>query len=427
MPILRPVPAVLLAACMPMLTSTALAGTPFGIYDARTLAMGGASVASANNDNAQFYNAALLAFNDEIEERTDDGRLLLPMLVPQVSDSLLELEEIASDDLPDSISRAVREFNTSGSAAAAQAVVDASENLDAALGKLAGEALAADVYGGMGLSEPGRFQGAGFFLGVRLLAGGESTITAADRAILADYREALTFVASGGTSGTPHPELFDANGALLDPAASLDSTATATGAIVTEIGVAMSKQFRLFGQSFAAGISFKVLDIEAFEDVERLADDRLDIDQNREPETNVNFDIGFVKELGDRWRVGLAVKDIVPHNYRTSVGTIIRMRPRPRIGAAYRGGPLQLALDVDLLRNEPLGGEQPAQEAALGLEWQLGSPIRLRAGYRHDLGGTRDGIVSLGLGTRWKRLVFDAALAEGRDSRAAALQFGIAF
>ncbi|MBU2677376.1 MAG: conjugal transfer protein TraF [Gammaproteobacteria bacterium] len=424
---LRPTVAVLLACCLPIASPPCLAATAFGIYDARTLAMGGASVASANNDNAQFYNSALLALNDEIEDRTADGRLLLPMLVPQVSDSLLDLEEINSEDLPGSISRAVREFNRTGSTEAAQAVVTSSETLDAYFAALEDSALAADLYGGMGVSEPGRFQGAGFFMGVRLLAGGATTITPVDRALLSDYQEALTFVATDGTAGTEHPELFDANGSLLDPVPSLSSTATATGAIVTEIGVAMSRKFRLFDESFAAGISLKVLDIEAFEDVERLADDRLDIDQNREPETHVNFDIGILKEFGDHWRVGLAVKDIIPHNYRTSLGTVIRMRPRPRIGVSYSTGPLQLAFDVDVVKNEPLGGEQPTQETAFGVEWVPGSLVRLRAGYAHDLRGNRDDIVSIGLGTRWKRLVIDGALAQGAESSAAALQFGIAF
>ncbi|MCP4299036.1 MAG: hypothetical protein GY783_00500, partial [Gammaproteobacteria bacterium] len=63
----------------------------------------------------------------------------------------------------------------------------------------------------------------------------------------------------------------------------------------------------------------------------------------------------------------------------------------------------------------------------IGAEWAFESPLRLRAGYRHDIRGNRDGILSAGVGTRWKRLVVDFAYAQGGDSRAAALQFGIAF
>lgn len=413
--------------CALGLTSPVLAGTTYGIYDARTLAMGGVSVASANNDNAQFYNAALLAFNDEIEERTMDSRIWLPLLAAQVSDSVIEIEEVSSDDLARSISSSIFDFNALPDAQAAQAVVDATSSLDDALDKLDDEDLNGDLYVGMGLTEPGKFQGAGFFMGARLLAGGRSTVSEADRAILAAYQDGLSFIASGGTEGEARPELFDANGALIDPNSSFDSTASATGVAITEIGVAMSKQLHVFGNQIAAGISFKVLDIETFEDVERIVDDRIDVDQNSETETNVNFDVGLVKEIADNWRIGLAVKDVVPHNYKTSLGTIVRLRPRPRIGASYQSGRLQIAADADVIQNEPLGDEQPTQEAAIGAEWTLGSRTRLRTGYRADIRDNRDGVVSLGAGVLWRRLVVDLAYARGGDAEAAALQFGVAF
>ena len=178
---------------------------------------------------------------------------------------------------------------------------------------------------------------------------------------------------------------------------------------------------------FAGGISFKALDIDTFEDDRRVVDGRIDVDENNQSDVRINFDIGLAYEIGERWRIGLAVKDLIPYDHDTSLGTIVRLRPRPRVGAAYQTGRFQIAVDLDLLRNETLGGERPTQEAAVGAEWSFGSPIKLRAGYRHDVRGNRDGIVSVGAGTRWKRLVVDAAFAKGSDARAAALQFGIAF
>jgi hypothetical protein len=418
---------LLSACCVFALSSPVLAGETFGIFDARTLAMGGASVASANNSNAQFYNAALLAFNEEIEERTQDSRFLFPLLTPQLSESAIDIEELAGDDPSQSITRAVNDFNAMPDALTAQSVVDVTAKLDAALADIDDEDVFADAYVGFALSEPGKLHGAGFFMGARLLGGGRSTVTAADRALLGAYQEGLSFVASGGAEGAAHPELFDANGALIDPGNELDSTVSATGAVVVEIGVAMSKQIYLFGYPIAAGISFKVLEIDTFEDVERVVDDRIDVEQNSETDANVNFDIGLAKEFGDRWRVGLAVKDIIPHNYKTSLGTVIRFRPRPRIGAAYQAGRLQVGIDADLIRSQTFANERPTQEAAVGVEWSLGSPVKLRAGYRYDFRGSRAGIVSLGAGTLWKRLAVDVAYAQGPKARAAALQFGIAF
>ncbi len=153
---LRSIIACLTACCSIALTSPVLAGATYGIYDARTMAMGGASVASANNGNAQFYNSALLAFNEEIEERTQDGRLLIPVIVPRISESAVDLENISSDDLPNSVTRAIGEFNTMPGTLEAQAIVDATASLDASLADLENEDLLADVYFGLGLSEPGK-------------------------------------------------------------------------------------------------------------------------------------------------------------------------------------------------------------------------------------------------------------------------------
>ena len=267
---------VLSGYCMMVLSAPATAGTAFGIYDARTLAMGGASVASANNDNAQFYNAALLAFNEEIEERTQDSRFLFPLLIPQAAESAITIEELSQDDPTGAMTRAVNDFNAISDATTAQAVVDVASNLDTALAELDGEDLFADGYFGLAISEPGKFQGAGFFMGARLLAGGQPTVSEADRAILAAYQEGLTFIASDGAQGAPHPELFDANGALMDPGNDFDSTVSAAGAIIAEAGVAMSRQVHVFGQALAAGFSFKVQRIDTFEDTERIVDDRID-------------------------------------------------------------------------------------------------------------------------------------------------------
>ena len=184
---------------------------------------------------------------------------------------------------------------------------------------------------------------------------------------------------------------------------------------------------QLFRRPIAAGISFKVQRIDTFEDFERVVNDRISPRRNSEYDAGFNFDIGFAREIGERWRVGLAVKDIIPRNYNTSLGTVIRLRPRARIGAAYQSGRLQIAVDADLTQNEPLGRELATQEAAIGAEWSFGSLLKLRGGYRHDIEGHRDGIASLGLGTVWKRLAVDLAYAASTDTRAAALQFGIVF
>jgi len=410
----------------------AYAGVGYGVYDARTLGMGGTSVASASNANALFYNASLLAYNEEIEERTRDSRVLLPIIAPQLSRSTLNIERIASDALPADLGDAVAAFNDEANELTAQAVVDASLRLENRVRPLADEDVFGDVYLGLAISEPGKRQGAGFFLGLRALGAGAADITDTDLDLLAAYREGLRFVASNGVEGTPQPQLFAPGGALIDPNDDFESTVEATGLTVLEVGVAMSTQTEVRGHSLAAGIAFKMQDVRTFEDIERLVEDRLDIDRNQDDKVRFNVDLGLSTNVGERWRLGLAVKDAIPYDYETSLGTRLRMRPRSRLGAAYQRGRLQLAADVDLNVNEPLGAEAETQELATGVEWLLAGrsgagELRVRAGLRSDLRGNRDEILSLGAGVVWKRLAVDAAYAQGEDARALALQFGVVF
>lgn len=416
-----------LLASLWMACPTAHAGTSFGIYDARTLAMGGAAAASAGNSNAQFYNAALLAFNDKIEEETRDSRFLLPILAPQLSTSAFDIERVSSDALAPDLTRAVNAYNSAPSPVTAGDAAQAATSLRRAISRLEREDLFGDVYAGIAVSEPSKYRGAGFFLGTRFVAGGRSEISAEDLNLLQAYEEALSFIASSGATGAPRPELFDQNGALLDPINDLESTASAAGVSIVEVGVAIADDFHYRGDRVAFGIGFKMLDIDTFEDVERIVDDRIDVDRNAESKVRFNVDLGLARDFGERWRLGVAIKDAIPYDVDTALDSSIRLRPRPRVGAAYTTDRLQFALDLDVVKNAPLANEKPTQEAALGVEWSLIETLRVRAGLRGDLRSNRSLVASTGVGIVISRLALDVAYAEGADLRAAALQLGWVF
>ena len=415
------------AVAAALFASRAFGGVAFGIYDARTLAMGGAAVASASNDNAYFYNAALLAFNDEIEERTRDSRVLLPILTPQLSRSAFDVEDIASEDLGADLSGAIDAYNNAPGSDAATDAASAATALRRAVAELDGDDLFGDIYVGLAVSEPGKRRGAGFFLGTRFVAGGRSNVDAQDLETLAAYEEGLRFLASGGSDGTARPELFDGNGALIDPVDGFESTAAASGLSITEVGVAIASNFTVRGVLLASGMSFKVLDVDTFEDTERLVDDRIDVSRNEESKVRVNVDLGLAKDISSRWRLGVAVKDAIPYDFETSLGNKIRLRPRPRAAVAYAVGRLQTSFDLDLIQHKPLANESATQDAALGFEWAALEQLKLRAGLRADLRGGREPVASAGFGLVFRRLAVDMAYAEGSDLRAAALQLGLVF
>ena len=403
------------------------ASTTYGVFDARTMAMGGVAVASANNDNAQFYNSALLAFNDEIEERTRDARFWFPMLSPQFARAVIDAENIYSDDLYNALSRSVAEFNGAQDPTTARNVANVSADLRGSLQSIRDRELFVDAYAGVSLSEPGKFVGAGFFLGGRVLVSGTPTITSADLDLLNAYEEGLLFVASNGAEGQARPELFDANGALIDPQGNYDSSVAAAGLTIIEVGVASSHQIEIFGQKIAAGWTFKAINVRTFEDVQRFDNQRVDLSRSEERDSGINFDIGAVKDFGNGWRVGLAIKDIIPRDYATTAGTRIKLRPRPRVGVSYQRGDWQFAADADMVASQPLVGINGVQEVAVGAEWVVKPWLRLRSGYRHDLNGGRRGAISVGIGTLWKRFAADVAFLNGSQSLGMALQFGVAF
>ena len=400
--------------------------TDYGVYDSRALAMGGAMVAGGNNDNAIFYNPALLALYDEFEEDTLDSRFLFPLIVPQASDSGIELGELAADDTDLRLTQAVNDFNANPSAINAQAVVNITAEVQNAFIDLSKQDLLADIYIGLALSEPSKRQGGGFFLGSRIVGGGSSDVTTEDLTLLEDYQVGLAFVASAGAQGVAHPELFDANGNLLDPNANLNSSAEGRGAVITELGVAMSNEFKPWGKPIALGMTFKAMRIDAFEEVERIIEGGLGSAENETRHLTLNMDVGAAVTWGEHLRIGLAVKDVLPKNFETGLSNEIRLRARPRLGLAYKLSALSVAFDFDLEKTEPLGAESPSQTAALGSEWAVLPFARLRAGIKHDIEGSRGTVVSFGTGLTWKRFLFDLAYADG-DQRAAAFQFGYAF
>ena len=403
------------------------ASTTYGIFDARTMAMGGAAVASSNNDNAQFYNSALLAFNEEVEERTRDARFWFPMLSPQFAKAVIDAENIYSDDLHNALTRSVAEFNGAQDQDTARNIANISAELRGSLQSIADRELFVDAYAGISLSEPGKFVGAGFFLGGRVLAIGTPSIANTDLELLNAYEEGLLFVASNGAEGQARPELFDANGTLISPQGSYDSFVAAAGLTIIEVGVASSHQIEIFGQKIAAGWTFKAINVSTFEDLQRLDNQRVNLSRSEERKSAINFDIGAVKDFGNGWRVAVAIKDIIPRDYRTTAGTRIKLRPRPRVGISYQRGDWQFGADADLVASQPLVRINGVQEVAVGAEWVVKPWLRLRSGYRHDFNGGRRGAISVGVGTLWKRFAADVAFLSGSRSRGMALQFGVAF
>ncbi|GLS27021.1 hypothetical protein GCM10007877_27400 [Marinibactrum halimedae] len=407
-----------------VLSSVNVVAQGYGIYDARGLGMGGTATAIGSTDNGLFYNPALLALHDGDEDKTRDGRIYFPVITAEISRSVFDAVDIEEDELDERLTDSVNEFNNSQTINNALAVVDSADELLRAISELNDESLFANGFSGLSITEPGDREGGGFYIGARVIGGAFPDVTEEDLALLEDYTEALLFVGSSGEEGVAHPELFNADGSLIDPTDSLTSTATAAGLAIAEVGVSFAKEYNLFGHPIAVGVTPKFMILRTFDAQLDLDTGNIDSDVSDENLRALNFDFGMATEFADYYRFGLSVKDVISKDFDSETGQTVTLEPKTRMGLGYVRNTWQVGMDVDVTKVDIIGTNLSTQDLSLGGEWNVWGPVFLRGGYRYDIEETRDDIYSLGVGLQFRRFVFDFAASDGNGARGVSLQMG---
>lgn len=415
------------AAVALAITSTSGFALDYGIYDARAMAMGGTTVANASAQHAQFYNPALLALYDGDEEETDHGRFYFPMVTAQMSDSVFDTADAIDDDDGAAVSDAVEAFNADQSQANAAQVRDSSIDLRNTIVDVGNQDLFVDITGGLSVSEPSDRAGGAFYVSMRVLAGGSSQITDSDIALMDDYIEAMDFAATGGASGAAHPELFDDDGNLINPSDQIESSADINTLVIGEWGLSMSKEFWLGRQPVALGVTPKIMRVDIFSDTVTYGDTELDYSDDKRSHLSMNLDLGMVVPIGDHFRVALATKDLIPEEFEDANGDVIELKSRSRLGMAFTSKYVDFGIDYDLQKNDTLANELPTQEVSAGLEFKPLKMLDLRFGYRQDLEGLREDILSAGLKFKAGFFIGELAYAVSDEMQGGALQVGWAF
>jgi hypothetical protein len=399
-------------------------GSGYGIYDTRTLALGGTGVALGDINAGHFYNPALTAFHDGHEDRTRDGLHSLQLLLADLSSGARTAAEAIDEDLEGRLSNAIDALNDVPTAEAARAGISAARDLERAMRELRGENIQLDAHMGYSLSIPADREGGAFFLGSRLLAEGTSNVSDADFELLDDYVEALEFIESGGSVGQRHDELYDGNGRLIDPSERIESSATGAAALVTEIGVSAAWEVSIFGQPVSLGAAPKAVYLRVFNESWQVVNGEFESNGEQESDLYLNLDLGAVVTFAEKFRVGLAVKDLRRKTLYTPDGAAVFLEPRSRLGLAYVGDRWSLGLDADLAKSTGLRRVTPRQDVSLGVEYRVLDGFHLRAGYRHDLEGISGDQISTGLGWRLGRFALDLAYGSGSDTEGAGLHLG---
>jgi hypothetical protein len=396
----------------------------YGVYDTRTLALGGTGVAMGDFNTGHFYNPALTAFHNGHEDRTQDGLHSFQLLVTSLSDGARTATEAIDDDLEGQLTQAIDQLNAAPTPQTARAGIDAANNLEHAMRDLRGEKIDTEAQLGYSISLPADREGGAFFIGTRLIGEGQADIQNEDLDLLQDYVEALEFIESNGNLGEPHPELYDAEGRLIDPSAQSLSTADGTAALVSEFGLSAAKEFHLWRQPLSLGLSPKAVYLRVFDENWSAAEDEFDSSGDDVTDLYFNLDLGVATTFAEVFRVGLALKDLRRMTLVTALGREVTLEPRTRLGLAYLGEHWRVGMDADLSKTARLRRDASRQDLSFGLEYQTLKGLQLRAGYSHDLEGSVDDKISAGLGWRLGRFALDLAYSSGSDSEGVGLHLG---
>lgn len=398
---------------------------PYGSSDARSQAMGGAGVASAENPNAAQQNPALLAGYSQRKHLGNNQRIIFPAFSATISNNILDIVDIDDSDYENQLTQVVDDFNNGQGA---DAVLNVLNPLNDDLNSVSNDPIYADVQSGVIISIPDRREGGALQLNRRIVLDGNVDYSIVDEDLVMAYLEELTFISNGGAAQILHPELYQ-NGELLDPSDRFSSRFTATALEFSEMAISMAWQVELFDTEMMIGFTPKWVSVTSYEYSATATSSDITERGKLDNGENFNFDLGWAHRIDDSLTIGFAIKNMVPKEYETESGIFLKIKPQARIGSEYQSSFGAFTLDLDLTRNKPLSGGDSSQEIGLGAEWRLGRH-RLRAGLHKNIAGSGDnGNIAYSLGIRLRAfgLFTDMSVGSHNNQQSAAIQFGIRF
>lgn len=281
------------------------------------------------------------------------------------------------------------------------------------------------------------------------LAQCQTLTTQADAKLTSTNNELDDLSSFSRTSGDTVIITTDANGNIViaeDP--DLTSNVQIIAVAITEIGLTLSRSFNIAGENIAIGITPKLQTIKTFNFVTTIEDEEIDEEDVTDTEqdfSDFNIDLGAAYQFGadKQWQVGLVARNLLSKEYQTvsneygSTGNTLTSETLISLDTQFRGGVSHttewtvIAIDIDLMENDPVAFESPTQYASIGAEFDLFDTLQLRAGYRTNLSASDASVASVGLGLSPFGLHLDiAAMANPNDPEkeiGAAIEFGLYF
>jgi hypothetical protein len=431
------------------LTLPALAqATPFSIFEARGFAMGGAGVASSEYAAAALYNPALLAAPSDANRFS----FILPAVGARVTGNdgaFSTLKDFQDSKSLDDFNLAANHFNSSLEAYNANKTTTTGNALNSSAASLqvAAESVLSDLRavdqktyqlnaGTVAVLALPKWEYKGALsLNVEFFGRATTNVSSSDTSLIsATVSDVVTgtsnYVSSNGTNAGSLSSYVTGNQLSVGGDANKPkSSMHIVGVAVADFGVSFAKAFTVADESVLLGLTPKIQQVNTVAYDADVDSTEFKFSDNKKTSTGFNLDLGVAKtfEAGryENLRLGLVVRNLIPHTYKTSLSNQdVKMTPQLRVGAAWVGKYGTVTSDLDLTANKIVGtGSDSSQVFALGGEVNAWNVAKLRLGFRNDIKAKYSAITA---GVSLLGIQLSTAYSKDREL-AALLQFGASF
>ena len=234
-------------------------------------------------------------------------------------------------------------------------------------------------------------------------------------------------------------------GEIADLENDLNARVQMIGVGIADIGLTASRIFNIKEHNISFGITPKLQKISIFDYTQDLDSEEEfnsdDFTENQEDYSAFNIDLGAAYQFGTekQWQAGLVIKNLIGNDYESAEykstngvdGAIVTISPMMRAGVSHRTSWTKVAFDLDLTENDPVAFEDPTQYAAIGAELNVWRIVQLRAGYRANLAGSDQDVMTAGIGLSPGAVHLDigvmANTSDIENEAGIALEFGVEF
>ncbi|MAL97757.1 MAG: hypothetical protein CL583_04815 [Alteromonadaceae bacterium] len=211
----------------------------------------------------------------------------------------------------------------------------------------------------------------------------------------------------------------------------LESQVVVNAVAVTSVGVALGRTFDVPKVGAVAfGATPKLQRIDLFDyaaSAKNFEEDDIDADEFATDKTAFNLDLGAFKAFDNGFRAAAHIENLIPVSVDSARGDAYEQRPVVVAGGGWANGWVAVDSSVDLTAREGFGVIGDTQYLRLGAELDAWRWAQLRVGFRHDVKGTDEDVITAGIGlSPFNVINLDIGAAYGsNDTYGAALQLGV--